>query len=43
MNTILSNFLAKSIRKGSLEIVDAAGARRTFGDGTREPVRLRFT
>jgi cyclopropane-fatty-acyl-phospholipid synthase len=43
MNTFLRNFLTKTIRKGTLEIVSADGSKATFGDRTGKPVRLRFT
>ena len=43
MNSTLKSYLTKSIRKGSLEIVDAEGKTFTFGDGRRETVRVRFT
>jgi cyclopropane-fatty-acyl-phospholipid synthase len=35
--------LRKTIRKGSLEVVDSEGKAQNFGDGTGAPIRLRFT
>jgi cyclopropane-fatty-acyl-phospholipid synthase len=42
MNRLLHGFLKRTIRKGSLEIVDSAGKATRFGDGTGTPVRIRF-
>ncbi len=42
MNKILNNFLTKSIKRGSLEVVYSDGARQTYGDGSGDPVRIRF-
>ena len=39
----LSRYLARTVVKGNLEIVDSKGATHRFGDGTGEPVRVRFT
>lgn len=43
MNGLLKSFLGRTIRKGSLQIVDAEGASHAFGDGTGAPVHIRFT
>jgi cyclopropane-fatty-acyl-phospholipid synthase len=42
MNKILSNFLTKAIKRGSLEVIYSDGARKTYGDGSGDPVRIRF-
>jgi cyclopropane-fatty-acyl-phospholipid synthase len=42
MNTLLHTFLKRTIKKGSIEIVDSAGKTHTYGDGTLTPVRIRF-
>jgi cyclopropane-fatty-acyl-phospholipid synthase len=38
----IEKFLARAIRRGTLEIVDSGGKMHRFGDGTGEPVRVRF-
>jgi cyclopropane-fatty-acyl-phospholipid synthase len=43
MDSTLKAYLQRAIRKGSLEIVDSTGTLHTFGDGRRDPVRVRFT
>jgi cyclopropane-fatty-acyl-phospholipid synthase len=43
MNRILDLMLARSVRRGTLIVVDHAGAERRFGDGTGTPVKIRFT
>jgi len=43
MNTMLKRFLGRSIKTGRLEIVDSAGERSVFGDGSGAPVRIRIT
>jgi cyclopropane-fatty-acyl-phospholipid synthase len=43
MNTLLKSFLTRTIRKGSLTAIDSSGREHTFGDGTRTPIRVRFT
>ena len=42
MNTLLNTFLKRTIKKGSVEVIDSAGKLHTYGDGTLEPVRIRF-
>jgi cyclopropane-fatty-acyl-phospholipid synthase len=39
----IEKFLNRGFKRGSLEIVDASGKLHRFGDGTGEPVRIRFT
>ncbi len=39
----IEKFLGRAIKRGSLEIVDADGKLHRFGDGTGDPVRVRFT
>ncbi|HVY19601.1 MAG TPA: cyclopropane-fatty-acyl-phospholipid synthase family protein [Bauldia sp.] len=39
----IEKFLARAMRRGSLEIVDAGGKTHRYGDGTGESVRVRFT
>ena len=43
MNRLLNKFLERTIREGTLEIVNADGSVRRYGDGKGEPVRIRFT
>ena len=43
MNRLLHGFLDRTIRLGSLEVVDAKGEVHRFGDGTGTRVRVRFT
>ncbi|MCX5493184.1 cyclopropane-fatty-acyl-phospholipid synthase [Kaistia dalseonensis] len=43
MNRLLADYLSKSLKKGSLELVDAKGTVYRFGDGTGQHVRARFT
>jgi cyclopropane-fatty-acyl-phospholipid synthase len=40
---MLHRVLKRTFVRGSLEIVDAAGTVYTLGDGTGQPVRIRFT
>ena len=42
MNSLLQTFLAGTIKKGQLEIIDSSGASFCFGDGTGVPVRVWF-
>jgi len=42
MNKALQDYLARAIRVGTLEVVDAAGDIRRFGNGTGETIRMRF-
>ena len=42
MNRLLQGYLARSMRRGNLEIVDAKGRTHRFGDGSGELVRIRF-
>lgn len=42
MDSLLRFFLARYIRRGSITFVTASGARFTCGDGTGEPVTVRF-
>ncbi len=42
MNTFLGRYLKRSIRTGSLGVVDPAGRLYHFGDGSSDPVRVRF-
>ncbi len=43
MNHTLQTILQQVVTTGSLELVDPDGQTRTFGDGTGDPVRVRFT
>ena len=43
MDSTLNSFLARAIRKGSLEVVDSTGALHRFGDGMPAATRVRFT
>jgi cyclopropane-fatty-acyl-phospholipid synthase len=43
MVRLLRYFLAQFIRRGSMTFTTASGARFTCGDGTGEPVAVRFT
>ncbi len=43
MNGLLYRFLHRAIRTGSLEVVAPDGARASFGDGSGDVVRIRFT
>jgi cyclopropane-fatty-acyl-phospholipid synthase len=43
MNKFLQTLFARTIKKGRLEITDAAGATHRFGDGGGILVRVRFT
>ncbi|MCP4380062.1 MAG: class I SAM-dependent methyltransferase [Hyphomicrobiales bacterium] len=43
MNGLLKSFFRRTIRKGSLEVIDAGGASHSYGDGTGTPVVIRFT
>ena len=42
MNRLLQTFLQRTIRHGTLEVVDPAGAMHQFGDGSGDLVRARF-
>ena len=42
MDWLLSIFLRRFIRHGSLTVTTAAGKRYTFGDGSGQPVAVRF-
>ena len=42
MHRLLETFLAGTIKKGCLDIVDSSGALRRFGDGSGVPVHVRF-
>ncbi|MDE2376292.1 cyclopropane-fatty-acyl-phospholipid synthase family protein [Bradyrhizobium sp.] len=43
MDRLLRRFLSQFIRRGSLTVTTASGARFTFGDGTGREVAVRFT
>ena len=43
MDWLLSAFLRRFIRSGSLRVTTAAGNTRAFGDGTGPPLAVRFT
>lgn len=43
MYGMLQGFLARTITKGTLEVVDAGGQAHRFGDGTGDPIKVRFT
>ncbi len=43
MDQLLSIFLKRFIRRGSLTVTTASGRRLTFGDGSGPPVAVRFT
>ena len=43
MDRLLRYFLAQFVRRGSMTFTTASGARFTCGDGTGEPVSVRFT
>jgi cyclopropane-fatty-acyl-phospholipid synthase len=42
MNRMLESFLRRTIRKGSLGVIDSGGRAHNFGDGSGPPLRLRF-
>jgi cyclopropane-fatty-acyl-phospholipid synthase len=42
MDHMLCNFLAKFIRRGVLRVTTASGTKFTFGDGSGQPVAVRF-
>ena len=42
MNSLLRMFLARTIKKGRLEIIDSSGAAYPFGDGTGVRLGIRF-
>ena len=42
MNRLLHGFLKRTIRKGTIEVIDSAGKVQRYGDGTLTPVRIRF-
>jgi cyclopropane-fatty-acyl-phospholipid synthase len=43
MERLMSSLLRKFIRKGTLRITSARGKTTTFGDGTGQPLAIRFT
>ncbi|MEZ5786733.1 MAG: cyclopropane-fatty-acyl-phospholipid synthase family protein [Xanthobacteraceae bacterium] len=43
MDRLLRLALSSIVRRGSLQVTTASGARHVFGDGTGEPVAVRFT
>lgn len=43
MDRLLRLALSSIVRRGSLQITTASGAKYNFGDGTGEPVEVRFT
>jgi len=43
MNILLQSFLRRTPLTGSIEIIDADGNLLRYGDGSSEPVRIRFT
>ena len=43
MDRLLSIFLSRFIRQGSLDVTTAAGNVYTFGDGSGAPVSVRLT
>jgi len=42
MDRLLRSYLSQFIRRGSLKVTTASGAKFTFGDGTGQPVAVRF-
>ncbi|WP_204265361.1 DUF7884 domain-containing protein, partial [Enterobacter hormaechei] len=42
MNAILRAALSRLIHTGTLSITDSSGQKRTFGDGTGEPIHFRI-
>ena len=42
MNRFLDLFLSKTVRRGSLRVVDARGETHDYGDGTGIPIAVRF-
>jgi cyclopropane-fatty-acyl-phospholipid synthase len=42
MDRLLRKFLSQFIRRGSMKVATASGATFTFGDGSGEPVEVRF-
>src|SRR5262245_51644635 len=42
MNKLLHGFLKRTIRKGSIEVVDSAGKTTKYGDSSLMPVSIRF-
>ena len=42
MNRLLETFLARTVKRGRLEVIDASGALHLFGDGSGVLVRIRF-
>lgn len=42
MNRLLETFLARTVKAGRLEVIDASGALHRFGDGSGVLVRLRI-
>ena len=42
MNKLLQTFLKRTIKTGALEVTDAGGVTRRFGDGRGKPVAIRF-
>ncbi|QFR31970.1 cyclopropane-fatty-acyl-phospholipid synthase family protein [Ancylobacter sp. TS-1] len=43
MERLLSQVLARIVQRGSLTVIFASGMRATYGDGTGEPLAVRFT
>lgn len=43
METILTAVLSRLVQRGALTMISARGRHHTFGDGTGEEVRVRFT
>ena len=43
MERLLSQVLGRVVRQGSVVVTFASGTRATFGDGTGEPLEVRFT
>ena len=42
MDRLLRGFLSQFIRRGSMTVTSASGSKFTFGDGSGEPVAVRF-
>ena len=42
MDRLLRRFLSHFVRRGSLTVTTAAGSKFTVGDGSGEPVAVRF-
>ena len=43
MNALMHSFLKRMMKEGNLEVIDAAGTSRRYGDLSGTPVRIRFT